>query len=189
VQWTVRIVYPLAIRRPEHFAGQTPVYRRYFDNDCRRVAHFLGMPFRRPVPDPIVQDVSTLAIAAEQPYVRRLTRLGIEADRRGRALPFIVETSRVLWDGSVDGWDEGDHLADAAARAGLDLQAMQAAVDADPSDHDAQVEANQAAQAAAGHWGVPMFVFDGEPFWGQDRLDLLVWRLAQHGLVPSAARA
>jgi 2-hydroxychromene-2-carboxylate isomerase len=26
-------------------------------------------------------------------------------------------------------------------------------------------------------------VFEGEPFFGQDRFDLLVWRLRQHGLV------
>jgi hypothetical protein len=25
-------------------------------------------------------------------------------------------------------------------------------------------------------------VFDGEPFFGQDRLDVLLWRLKQHGL-------
>jgi len=29
---------------------------------------------------------------------------------------------------------------------------------------------------------VPTMVFEGEPFFGQDRLDLLVWRLEQHGL-------
>jgi len=25
-------------------------------------------------------------------------------------------------------------------------------------------------------------VFNGEPFFGQDRIDLLVWRMRQHGL-------
>ncbi len=35
---------------------------------------------------------------------------------------------------------------------------------------------------AAGHWGVPMMVFGGEPFFGQDRIDQLVWRLRQAGL-------
>ncbi len=36
--------------------------------------------------------------------------------------------------------------------------------------------------AAAGHWGVPLSVLDGEPFYGQDRFDLLVWRLEQKWL-------
>jgi hypothetical protein len=32
------------------------------------------------------------------------------------------------------------------------------------------------------HTGVPLFVFKGEPFFGQDRMDMLIWRLKQHGL-------
>ena len=32
------------------------------------------------------------------------------------------------------------------------------------------------------HTGVPLFVFEGEPFFGQDRMDMLIWRLKQHGL-------
>jgi len=31
---------------------------------------------------------------------------------------------------------------------------------------------------------VPTLVFDGEPFFGQDRFELLVWRLEQRGLAP-----
>ncbi len=181
VQWNIKIVYPLAIRYPEHFKKQReqPLARPYFLADCERVAESLGMPFRRPVPDPIVQDAHTLEIAPEQPYIRRLTRLGIAATRRHKALPFIVEVSRVLWDGSVNAWNEGDHLAQAAQRAGLDLAEMQAAIDADPAGHDEEVEANQQGQQLAGHWGVPLFVYEGEPFFGQDRFDLLVWRMRQ----------
>ena len=44
------------------------------------------------------------------------------------------------------------------------------------------IEGNQKALEAAGHWGVPTMAFKGEPFFGQDRIDLLVWRLKQHGL-------
>ena len=29
-----------------------------------------------------------------------------------------------------------------------------------------------------GHWGVPTFALGGEPFYGQDRLDQVRWRLA-----------
>ncbi len=29
----------------------------------------------------------------------------------------------------------------------------------------------------AGHWGVPLFVYRGEPFYGQDRMDQLIWRV------------
>jgi 2-hydroxychromene-2-carboxylate isomerase len=38
-------------------------------------------------------------------------------------------------------------------------------------------------EAAADHvFGVPIFVFDGEPFWGHDRLPLLERRLVESGL-------
>lgn len=38
-------------------------------------------------------------------------------------------------------------------------------------------------EAAADHvFGVPMFVFDGEPFWGHDRMALLETRLTEAGL-------
>ena len=35
---------------------------------------------------------------------------------------------------------------------------------------------------AVGHWGVPTTVFGGEVFFGQDRFDVLMWRLHQAGL-------
>ena len=44
------------------------------------------------------------------------------------------------------------------------------------------VENNQVDQRAAGHWGVPMTVFNNEAFFGQDRFDQLVFRLKQQGL-------
>ena len=65
--------------------------------------------------------------------------------------------------------------------AGLALSAMEEAI-AEPASHDAEVEANQQALAAAGHWGVPTFVLDGEPFFGEDRIDTLRWRLGKRGL-------
>ncbi|MEX0604444.1 MAG: DsbA family protein [Marinobacter sp.] len=45
-----------------------------------------------------------------------------------------------------------------------------------------EIEDNQQMLADAGHWGVPTFVVDGEPFFGQDRIDTLKWRLDQMGL-------
>jgi len=101
-------------------------------------------------------------------------------------LPFIDEVGRLLWDGSVSGWDRREHLARAAERAGLDLQEMERAIAADPGPRQALIEANQHAQRAAGHWGVPLFVFDEEPFFGQDRIDVLLWRMKQKGLRPRA---
>jgi 2-hydroxychromene-2-carboxylate isomerase len=178
----VRPVLPIAVRTPEFFDRVNPMWPLYLLRDTMRIAQSLEIPFQWPQPDPIVQDFATRTIAADQPYIHRLTRLGIEATRRGRGLAFIDEVSKVIWGGTPQ-WNEGDHLALAAQRAQLDLAAMDQAI-AQPASHDEEIERNQQALTDAGHWGVPTMVFDGEPFFGQDRIDLLLWRLRQHGLAP-----
>ena len=59
--------------------------------------------------------------------------------------------------------------------ASTTLAALDAAIVADPDRYEAIVADNQRAHAASGHWGVPTFVFKGEPFFGQQRIDLLLW--------------
>lgn len=178
----VRPVYPIAVRTPEFFEKVNPLWPPYVFRDTIRIAQMEGIPYAWPRPDPIVQDMATRQIAKEQPYIHRLTRLGIAACDRGKGLPFIREVSHTIWSGEADGWHEGDHLARAAERAGLDLSELDAAVAADPDAHEAKIQANQEAHFKAGHWGVPTCVFEGEPFFGQDRLSHLKWRLEQHGL-------
>jgi 2-hydroxychromene-2-carboxylate isomerase len=178
----VRPVLPLAVRDPDFFKRVNPLWPPYLLRDTVRVAEYYGIDYAWPRPDPIVQDFATGEIAPEQPYIHRLTRLGVDAVLRGRGLSFIDEVSQIIWNGKVAGWNEGMHLADASSRAGLALSAMDAAIAADPKKYDAIIEQNQADHLAAGHWGVPTMVFDGEPFFGQDRIDLLVWRLKQAGL-------
>jgi len=181
VRCEVRPVYPLAVRTPEFFDTRDPLWTRYFMTDVFREAAFLGLPFRWPRPDP-VQQAPGVGYRTAQPYIHRLTHLGAAAAERDRGLPFLAEVSRTIWSGEVENWHEGDHLARAAERAALDHAKMGAAVDADPDRFAAIVEANQVAQRAAGHWGVPMMVFNGEPFFGQDRFDQLKWRMEGQGL-------
>ena len=129
-------------------------------------------------PTRIVQDMQTYQVAAEQPYIHRLTRLGVEAEARGRGIEFAREASALIFGGTRD-WHLGGHLAQAAQRAGLDLAAMDAAIASPDAMHAAEIEANQQALAAAGHWGVPTFVLDGEPFFGEDRIDTAALALGQ----------
>jgi len=177
----VRPVYPLAVRTPEFFEQQDPLWVRYFMVDIFREAAFQGLPFRWPRPDPVQQSPDQ-GYRMPQPYINRLTHLGVAAAERGRGLKFLREVSHTIWSGQTDNWHEGDHIAACATRAGLDYAEMAAAVDADPARFAAIVEENQIAQRAAGHWGVPMMVFNNEPFFGQDRFDQLKWRLEQQGL-------
>jgi len=186
VSVNLRPVYPLAVRVPGFFKRTNPLFLRYVMLDARRVAEQAKIPFRSPRPDPIVQDIATLEVAAQQPYIHRLTRLGAAAQIEGRALAFANAICPVLWDGTVAGWNEGDHLAKAAAAASFDLAAMDAAVAADPDRYERIIAGNEQDHAASGHWGVPTFVFENEPFFGQDRIDLLIWRMESKGLTRRA---
>ena len=177
----LRPVYPLAIRQPDFFERNHPSWLRYLLTDVVRLSQYLDISFAPPRPDPIVQNIVTRKIAEEQPHIFRLTRLGQAAARRGRSLAFCDEVSQLIWGGTV-GWNEREHLYDAAARAGLDLAELDAEAVAESETLDAEIAANQAALEAAGHWGVPTLVFEGEPFFGQDRIDLAVWRMQQKGL-------
>ncbi len=179
---TLRPVYPLAVRVPGFFKRTNPQFARYVVLDSSRVAQHENIPFRFPRPDPIVQDMTTLDVAEHQPYIHRLTRLGAAAQLEGRSLTFAHAISRVLWDGSITGWNEGDHLASAASAAGFNLAAMDAAITSDPDRYERVIAANEQDHAGSGHWGVPTFAFENEPFFGQDRIDLLVWRMKSKGL-------
>jgi 2-hydroxychromene-2-carboxylate isomerase len=174
-----RPVLPIAVRsKATLFTGDR---RRvhYILIDSRRRAEFLGMKLVRPNPDPVVQDFETFEVAEEQPYIHRLTGLGVEAERHGKGIELAYQVSHLLW-GGEPGWNDGDRLAQAVAKAGLDLAELDAAIAA--KDPTPEIEANQAALEAVGGWGVPTMVFNGEPFFGQDRIDTLRWRLEQAGV-------
>lgn len=181
VDIALRPVYPLAIRQPDFFERNHPNWLRYTLLDVMRVAQFEGVPFGPPRPDPIVQDMATRKIAEDQPYIYRITRMGQAAARRGQGLAFASEVSRLIWGGEVN-WHEGDHLRVAAERAGLDFGELEDEAVTDAQALDAEIATNQSALEAAGHWGVPTLVFDGEPFFGQDRIAMAQWRMEQRGL-------
>lgn len=180
--FNMRPVYPIAVRLDGFFKKANPMWLPYLVRDVMREAQRYETPFMWPRPDPIVMDFTTGEVAKEQPYIHRLTRLGVAAAERGRGLPFIYEISTTLYGGKVGNWHEGSHLAEAAARAGVDLQELDEAIARDPDHYETIIKANEEAHKKAGHWGVPTFAFEGEPFFGQDRIDALIWRLQQHGL-------
>ena len=177
----LRPVYPLAIRQPDFFERNHPNWLAYTMRDMVRVAQFHDIPFGPPRPDPIEQDMSTRKIADEQPRIRRVTRMGQAAARRGAGLVFAHEASKMIW-GGQENWHEGAHLDRALEAAGLGVEEIIAEVQSEGDALDAEIAANQDALEAAGHWGVPTLVFEGEPFFGQDRIDMAEWRMKQKGL-------
>jgi len=181
-QVNVRPVLPIAVRQPEFFAHADPLWTSYLMRDCVRSAEFAGLPLRWPRPDPVVMDYATRTYPKEQPYIHRLTRLGVLAAERGQGLAVLRAISHLIWSGEVDGWHEGDHLAQALASVGCDLAEMDAVQEAEAGRLDEVIKANEADQRLGGHYGVALMVYQGEPFFGQDRYDQLVWRMQQQGM-------
>ena len=184
-KWEVRVrprpVYPIAIRTPEFFSEIRPQWVPYLIRDVVRLSQYLELPFAPMNPDPVVMNMITREIAEEQPYINRLTRLGILACEKGDAegWAFMDAVSETIWSGQP--WTEGSVLADAVAKEGFDLAAMDAEQEKETDRLEAVIAENQAAQDPH-HWGVPLMVFESEAFFGQDRIDLLEWRLEQSGI-------
>jgi len=181
VKAIVRPVYPIAVRIPGFFKQVNPLWPPYLFRDCTRIAEMLGIPFAWPSPDPIVMNMASGEVPKEQPYIHRLTRLGVAAAAAGKGLPFLAEVSGAIF-GGVKDWHLGEHLAGAAKRAGLELAKLDSEIERDAERYEAVIAENEAAQKRAGHWGVPLMVFNGEPFFGQDRFDLMRWRMQRNGL-------
>ena len=172
------VVNPIYIRYNDFFEKAHEKWRPYFLTDLLRYSEYRGLPIGNPRPDPITE-----GLPADDPghLVWTLSPLGIAAAAAGRGLEFAREVSGIVWNGQVDGWNQGNHLELASRRAGLELADLRQWVSDNDGQWQNQLEANDAALAEH-HWGVPTFVFEGEPFFGQDKIELLLWRMQQKGL-------
>jgi len=176
----LRVVLPSILRSANRLfdaSNMKPI--KYILMDSVRRGEYLGLPMIFPQPDPIVQNLETFELANEQPYIYSLSKLGVEANRQGKGIEFVSNVSRLIFGGTKN-WHQGDHLRNAASDAGLNLLDMETALE--NSDHLEEIESNHQALDAAGHWGVPTMVIRGEPFFGQDRIETLRWRLEKFGL-------
>lgn len=177
-----RFVRPLALREPDFFEKARPQWMPYLFRDVLREAERSGVPFMPPRPDPIVMDFSTGKVAAEQPYLPRLMEMGIAAELTARrGLAFADAMGCRIWAGT-ENWFTPEHLMEAAREADLDPAALDRFIGGNRPAIEAALASNEAAQMSH-HWGVPLMVLDGEPFFGQDRLDALVWRLERRSKI------
>ncbi|MBI1252667.1 MAG: 2-hydroxychromene-2-carboxylate isomerase [Alphaproteobacteria bacterium] len=179
VEPRMRIVLPIAVRIPGFFKTVNPLWPPYLVRDTMRIAQMLSIPYRWPRPDPIVMDVASGEVAADQPYIYRVSRLGVAAAREGKGFEFVKQMATAIWSGEVDNWHEDERIVRALTDAGLDARSLMTKIEQDSADYDEEIARNQDDQVAAGHWGVPLFVYNGEPFFGQDRIEHLLWRMQQ----------
>lgn len=155
-------VTPMAMR------GQSvpQAKRLHTIRDVGREAARLGMQFG-PVWDPIGEGAE------------RCLAIGVLAADRGRDREWVLAVSRAIWAEEADVTDDSA-LRPICERAGLDWDECSAAM-RDPAIA-ARVKADTDRLVAMGQWGVPVLVFEGEPFWGQDRIADLESLLAASGL-------
>jgi len=96
-----------------------------------------------------------------------------QADGSQAALALAGRVFTACWAQERDIADPAT-LAELLAEAGLPAQRLAASNEAPALERYA---ANTAQAIAAGVFGAPSYVVDGEIFWGQDRLDFLARRL------------
>ncbi len=173
----LRPVLPGVIRNAERFDKASKMEINYLNMDVQRIAESLDLPLREPIPSPVIFKPGTWKAAKQQPHIYYLCYLTLSAIRHHKGLAFLDKLARLLWDGSTDNWHQGDHLQNAAEKAGLEFAMINAEARSLQAEFDLQLRHNELALLEAGHWGVPTFVYRGEPFFGQDRFDLLVSRL------------
>jgi len=132
-----------------------PLKREYSMRDFERSARFAGVPLKMPAKFPI----------ATQNAARIFWWLNDTAGA-ARAVAWARHGLRALFARGVDLSDIGE-LRELCAEFGLEASAAEAAWN-DPQ-RKARLKAVNDAAIAAGVFGAPFFVIDGEPFWGNDR--------------------
>jgi 2-hydroxychromene-2-carboxylate isomerase len=147
--------------------GQRSLYSeyktRYSYLDARRWAKAQGLVIR-----------SQLKV-----YDTRIALIGgLFAQKHGLLLPFNLKLYELFWKRELIP-DDADQVAALVATFGLSADEYRGYLAGEGSaEYDRLQE-----EAVADHiFGVPIFVFENEPFWGFDRIAMLEERLAEAGL-------
>jgi 2-hydroxychromene-2-carboxylate isomerase len=154
--WSVSGGLPLKQR-----ARQRQAYRH---QELRRWSEFLQVPCKlEPAYHPVAD--------------RRACYMVIAAMQRGLDWSTLSHAIlRAVW---VEDRDIANHatLVTIANENGMDGQVLLAATEDDAVQAEYQSNTEEAIRLSV--FGAPTYVFDGELFWGQDRLQMLEWRLTQ----------
>jgi 2-hydroxychromene-2-carboxylate isomerase len=133
-----------------------PLKGDYTRRDLPRTARFHGIAFRMPSKFPIPTQAAARLVVWQR---------GVDPTRCA-ALVKALYRAYFVDDRDIS---DADVAAGVAADAGLDRGAARAAID-DTAIKDA-LKRDVDAAIAAGVFGSPFVIVDGEPFWGLDRFD------------------
>lgn len=168
VRW---IPFQLRIKGKGERSTYSEYKARYSYLDARRWAKPRGILIRGPLK---VYDTRPALIG------------GLFAERHGRLLDYSRKAYELFFRSEFEA-DRPQAVADLIATLGFSAQEYFEYLEGEGArDYDRAQE-----EAAADHvFGVPLFFFEREPFWGHDRLPLLEQRLTEAGLAidPSIAR-
>ena len=140
---------------------------RYSYLDARRWAKPRGLVIRGPLK---VYDTTPALIG------------GLFAQKQGRLLDYSRRVYEMFFRRELEA-DQPGAIADVIASLGMSAADYRKYL----SGEGAAAYQRAQDEAAADHvFGVPMFFFDGEPFWGHDRLPILEARLTAAGLACTA---
>ncbi len=177
VQVVLRLVLPGVIRMPDTYADCSQMELSYFEQDVARTADFLSLPYGGPSPSPVnwIEGEGWVA-GPEQGRICCLYNMLYQAHLRSKGYQLYEALMRLIWSGQIAGWDEEPHLRQCLSLCDLpdSLIDQQDVLTPEAENYFAS---NQQAMFECGHWGVPLFSWGGEPFYGQDRLDQLRWRI------------
>ena len=151
--------------------AMTPRKARYLWRDHQRYAEFTGLPFRKPSRFPI-KTAGALRATLMIPGIVGKRAADYTASKMG---DFVQAVMRAYWERDADISDAAV-IGALARNIGIDGDALVAAAGSD--DARARLAAVTETAIARGVFGAPMFVVEGEMFWGKDRLDFVERMLA-----------
>lgn len=173
IEWEIRPILYAAILEATGLVGpaEQPIKRRYTAHDIIRAADRLGVPLVGPPAHPFnpLMALRTTCLYQDHP----------------RGIELAVELATLCW-GQGRSPTEYEVLEQALQATALETPDLADRITA-PSTK-ALLKENTAQALAAGVFGVPTFLWQGEVFWGHDRMDHLADRLAG-GLDSPATRA
>lgn len=140
-----------------------PAKRRYVNRDVFRCAEFYRVPLAPPQPWPLSSQFAlrVSVLIGAQPYFAEFRR----------------RVFRAAWAQQRDIAD-ADVLRECLIASGGDAQYIEAARS---NEAGARLAALTAQAQRENVFGVPLMQYRDEYFFGRDRLDMLLWRLAQRG--------
>ena len=163
IRWEMRPVVYAALLDAHGLVGpaETPAKRRYTFHDVVRCATELGLAIAGPPEHPFrsLEALRTLYLFRNGPEAPRLAvQLADAAWGQGRSLTDPTVLREVVASVGLDASGLAERIGERAVKNGLREMTDEA--------------------IAAGVFGVPSFVHEGELFWGHDRLDALARRLS-----------